>query len=60
MLVDPEDSNGLAETMKKLFADKQLRIKLSQEARKMIETEFSQKKNLDRLETIFNKQCIRS
>lgn len=59
LLAEPEDSNGLAEIMKNLIDDKQLRIDLSKEARKMIETEFSQKVNLDRLETIFNEQCVR-
>jgi len=60
MLAEPEDSNGLAEIMKNLIENKQLRIDLSKKARKMIETEFSQKVNLDRLETIFNEQCVRT
>lgn len=57
VLVDPGDYIKLAEEMQKLIASSTLRIELSRGARKMIETEFSQSLNLDRLENIFNEKC---
>ena len=60
ILVAPEDNNRLAREINKLLKNNSLRFKLSKEGRKMIETEFSQTLNLDRLERIINQDCTRS
>ncbi len=60
ILVAPEDQNGLANGIKKLLQNKELRANLSKKGRQMITTEFNQALNLDRLEKIINQYCLGS
>ncbi len=53
LLAEPGDAEDLARAMTRLLSSPELRDTLVQEGRRRIESEFSQQRNLDRLERLF-------
>jgi colanic acid/amylovoran biosynthesis glycosyltransferase len=55
LLVEEEDSQFLARQMYEVYSDPENTKRLAENARRRIETEFEQERNIDRLQQIFEK-----
>ena len=53
ILIEPEDSEGLARSLMRMMQDSEHRNRLGQEGRKKVMNEFDQQKNILKLVSLF-------